>query len=100
MRKPPVRKGECKDNCARCCSILQFIVFKPTNDEEISWDLRDCKIKPISEGKFLITIEKPCKHLQGTRCTIYDKRPDVCRKYPQLHDAEFLPKECSYRFEA
>lgn len=30
------------------------------------------------------------------RCAIYDKRPEVCRKYPTIH--HYMPPECTYNF--
>jgi Fe-S-cluster containining protein len=32
-------------------------------------------------GKFKI---KPCVFLRGNLCSIYDQRPDACRRYPQF----------------
>lgn len=30
------------------------------------------------------------------RCAIYDQRPEMCRRYPQLSD--YVPRECTFVF--
>jgi hypothetical protein len=32
---------------------------------------------------------KPCPFLKDNRCTVYEARPEQCRKYPYLYEPEF-----------
>ena len=57
--------------CGLCCdgSIFSHVELNKDDRERLG----------ISEGNPRLSF--PCKHLNGTRCTIYSKRPKICASY-------------------
>ena len=51
----------------------------------------------VEDGDWYINIKNKCRHLSGEdyRCTIYDKRPKVCRGYKH-DDCDFVEGEYDY----
>lgn len=78
--------------CANCCRVATVTV----NERDIE---RLSRFLRISPAKFIAgyTMESPeegrilrrddaagCVFLSGNDCTVYDDRPDTCRKFPHL----------------
>ncbi len=79
--------------CANCCRSLD--VYLTPDDaqtlsqgihiplEAISTQYLDHTLATVTGewGKFKL---KPCVFLRGNLCSVYDHRPDACRRYPQF----------------
>jgi len=78
--------------CANCCRVAT-VKLAERDIERLARYFR------ISEAKFIAdyTVEDPeegrilrrsdetgCVFLEGTTCTVYDERPDTCRRFPHL----------------
>ena len=89
------RKG-CPPACgATCCTYFALEIDEPTEEadfDNIRWYLLHDKVGVyISEDCWHLLVENPCRALDRLgRCTIYEKRPDLCRaygkKYCEFHD--------------
>lgn len=97
---------ECK-NCGHCCSKFgKEKNFLPIYD----WELESIKkldtenktnTKPTTVFLDLLTKKyfaviygihnSPCIFLENNKCTIYEKRPFVCRTFPMLWTAKLIP---------
>jgi Fe-S-cluster containining protein len=64
--------------CGECCRTMRFELH---DFDEAYWvELHGVKV--VSEGKFLYA-EFPikCKKLKDNLCSIYENRPDLCRRF-------------------
>jgi len=78
--------------CANCCRVATAAVSK-RDIERLARHLRIAPGKLLSEytmedeadGRVLRrTDESGCVFLSGNECTVYDARPDTCRRFPHL----------------
>ena len=76
----------CQECGAKCCRYFCFEIDEPTDYDEFE-DLRwfllheDVSVH-VDEGDWFISIDNVCKMLgPDNRCTAYEMRPDICRKY-------------------
>lgn len=76
--------GDCK---ALCCRYLCFEIDEPDDFEEFE-DLRwylcheGISVHIDEDEDWYIQIDNPCRYLDDdNRCTIYEDRPIICRKY-------------------
>jgi len=73
---------DCKQ-CANCCRSLHA-EFKKSDLRHIATTLGQSieafEKQYMSEGE----VNPPCPMLDGTLCSIYEDRPEVCRTYPHL----------------
>ena len=87
--------------CANCCKELK-IGLTDTDAERLAACLgsaigefhqryldKDDEAEKRGEGVRWRMRGKPCPFLAGNRCTVYEVRPEQCRKYPYLHEARF-----------
>lgn len=70
----------------KCCSYFAFEIDKPTkisDFDNLRWYLLHEKTFIFVEsGDWFLQINTPCKHLTSKfTCSIYKKRPNVCRDY-------------------
>lgn len=65
--------------CGICCSGTLFS-YVDVNQKQAN-ALKDTSVEPYKNEKGKLVFDLPCNALSGTRCTIYDKRPTVCRTY-------------------
>lgn len=79
--------SQCIECGARCCRYFCFQLDTPDSYEEfenIRWYLchRGVSVH-VDEGDWYISIENQCNWLdeKTQRCTNYDQRPLICRKY-------------------
>ncbi|MBY0404791.1 MAG: YkgJ family cysteine cluster protein [Cyanobacteria bacterium] len=101
-----VRTGAC-NQCGKCCKDIYLIhgnetidtlelfeALKPENPEYRHF-------KPVESTENGLQFQ--CMHLSPTnQCTIYQNRPDFCRKYPSEKTILLggaLAKGCGYKFE-
>ncbi|HWB82851.1 MAG TPA: YkgJ family cysteine cluster protein [Bryobacteraceae bacterium] len=78
--------------CGNCCKVATAVVF----ERDIERLARHFRITPArfvaeytseddEEGRILRrTDEAGCIFLEGTTCSVYDARPDSCRRFPHL----------------
>lgn len=90
------RHGEC-DGCGWCCMAIGRVMVKfPFAGRDPEFDA----VRGITDDVRIIEVVDPCSKLdQDTkRCTIYEKRPQTCRKWPEEPD-EIVGTPCTYWFE-
>ena len=64
--------------CGFCCDGRLFSLA-PLTADEASWARR--RRLPLVMHSGTISLEQPCGALEGTRCTVYDERPESCRRF-------------------
>ena len=103
------KKFECKQ-CGKCCSDFGDKKYLPLYE----WDVEilkeeaenkkiSLKIEPLKfflDKKTGIVIvflyglmEEPCPFLEDLKCSIYEKRPLICRKFPLGYTPRFAPEK-------
>jgi Fe-S-cluster containining protein len=77
--------------CANCCRSLH-VEFNKSELHSIAktlgQSLETFQKRFMSEGM----VNPPCPMLNGKLCSIYEKRPDVCRSFPHLEQPEFTSR--------
>lgn len=81
--------------CANCCKAL--VVAPDYRDigelsqhlELSTLDFKKKYMKKDSEGE-LVLKQKPCPFLKNNKCSVYSKRPQLCRNYPYFDKGNFL----------
>ena len=79
-------KKACVNCSAFCCKNLAMEIGKPTNKKEIEdlkWQLHFDTVKVyIHRRKWYQWVAGKCMYLDSNdRCTIYEERPQICRKH-------------------
>jgi Uncharacterised protein family (UPF0153). len=73
-----------------CCTMSDPVALLPDDIERIKKKGHRNFYKKYSmegsDAKFVIRKSAPCQFLKDDRCTIYDYRPFVCRRYPMTVD--------------
>jgi uncharacterized protein len=81
-----MKKQNC-DGCDKCCRYVALEIDAPENKEDydqIRWFLthKDVWIFIDHDDSWNIQFNTPCEKLSKSgKCTIYEKRPIICRKY-------------------
>jgi Fe-S-cluster containining protein len=95
------RKSQCERCTGLCCRYFALPIETPeTRDDydDIRWYLchKDITVF-VEDGDWYINIKNKCRHLsQGDhRCLIYDRRPNICRKYKHA-DCDLVDGEYDY----
>ena len=91
--------GEC-NKCGKCCENI-YSAYMYTEKEfefmkKIFPSYRRFYIKEKDKyGNFIFG----CKYLKDNLCSVYEKRPRLCRKYPQKRLAVYaeMPDGCGYK---
>lgn len=111
---PRYKSGMCNDCVANCCrmpveatmdDLIRMEVVTPFEaGEKMRRVVRKLKKEGIIEGynpsRVMFTLARrpnsDCIFLdpQSRRCTIYEKRPDICRNHPQIGPR---PNHCPYQ---
>ncbi len=83
-------------SCRACCKELRFYthpgLYACSYDELVEfYKARGCTVTR-SEGLLVLSLQNPCPYLADTGCTIYAKRPQVCRENTAKDE---LGKRCS-----
>lgn len=76
------------DNCSKCCENI-YLPFIASPDEKEWLEYHDIEVIENSVGEF-IKINNKCSKLVDGRCSIYEKRPDICRKYECKNNKDFI----------
>ena len=76
------------DSCdGACCKYVAMELDCPEDlddFENIKWYIihKNIRVYIDEEGTWNIEFSTPCKYLNDSnRCSLYDKRPQICRKY-------------------
>ena len=81
--------------CAHCCNVVSpLLTTKDVRRLAGHLGMEEAQLitgylRPSKEkGRYALG-QQPCRFLNGTRCSVYDVRPDDCRSFPHLHKREF-----------
>jgi uncharacterized protein len=77
--------NKCK-GCDLCCRYVVIEIDKPKTEEdfdEIVWFLvhKNVRVFIDNDNSWNLQFDSACEKLKGGKCSIYDKRPSICRKY-------------------
>lgn len=81
--------------CAKCCRALTIAPdYRDMSDLAVHVGLTTLEFKKKytridSEGDSVLR-QRPCPFLKSNRCSVYESRPKLCRKYPYLDQGDFL----------
>ena len=96
-----VKKSQCVKCTGLCCRYFALPIETPEDKDDyddIRWYLchKDITVF-VEEGDWYLNIKNKCRHLseKDYRCKIYDKRPNICRKYRHA-DCDFVEGEYDY----
>jgi Fe-S-cluster containining protein len=79
LTKSVNKTGICR-NCGNCC---RYFVFEPW---QFKFDMNWLHvIGGKMSGKYAL-IHRPCPHLKGNDCVIYDHRPWFCQDWPGKYE--------------
>ena len=97
-----IRKGYCnpKKCNAACCRSIQLITPAKLPDDVRVWLFGFGINTEDNEMGTAITFKSNCKHLdtKTLKCKIYDKRYDICIRFP-WEPRQIRDKKCSYYFK-
>lgn len=65
-------------SCGACCDGSLFRLT-PLSDDEAAWAAR--RHLPLLDAVADPAMAQPCGALEGTRCRLYDERPETCRRF-------------------
>jgi Fe-S-cluster containining protein len=105
IERPGTWKKFNEDLCNNCLALCCYLVIEVTaedlirlgitDEDEVAYDMRNLvkRLKKegiitrcnIPKGRFTLTPRKKggCRFLNSqSRCSVYEDRPDVCRKHP------------------
>jgi Fe-S-cluster containining protein len=94
MNKPKIDIKKLKQQlcieCRKCC--MQVGVYTDTSIYELTesevvhfYEARGATVSKSDEELFIV-FDLPCPHITPKGCAIYEKRPEICRKYSGLHE--------------
>ena len=81
--------------CAKCCRALVIapdyrdVSDLATRTEMTTQEFKKKYMRLDAEGD-LVLRQRPCPFLKSNRCSVYEARPALCRKYPYLDQGEFV----------
>lgn len=92
LAAPIIASIDCKQ-CANCCRSLD-VYLTPDDAASLTAGI-DIPLETIkthyidretaaNEGEWGKFRTKPCTFLKGNLCSVYEHRPDSCRRYPQF----------------
>lgn len=86
MKKTPLGNQDCKGCPGLCCNGLEDSIIRPTTTQDVEnlkWELHFVNTKIFIRNKRWYKMSTgQCRYLgQDYRCTIYDRRPQICRDH-------------------
>ena len=90
MKKLKVLKNKSLITCdkcpAKCCRYVAIELDEPEDGddfEDIKWYVshENIIVGIDNDGDWLIEFKTNCKHIKDNKCSIYEKRPQVCRDH-------------------
>lgn len=77
-------------DCSKCCQNIILPIAVSPNADQIRWiELHDVEVVKI-RGITHLKINQPCNKLNDNKCSIYNKRPQVCKDYTCQEFKEFV----------
>jgi Fe-S-cluster containining protein len=66
--------------CERCGDCCRYLLFPIEDDEDLKGWIRLHGLAVVKDrfGLCYAKVETPCSALEGTICTIYERRPRMC----------------------
>lgn len=103
------RTGKCQpDKCGSfCCTVGPLMMRISQKDRQgnkrfssfFGWQ----EVGTLKDGDKIIAQRMQCRHLKKGRCSIYKKRPKVCKAFPAHPSQEWYKVArqhgCTYRFK-
>ena len=80
-------KLSCVD-CFKCC-VNVYLPFYADDDEKRWLEYHGIEVIKNDIGTF-IKINNKCSKLKDGKCSIYEERPNVCRKYNCEDNKDFI----------
>ena len=106
-RKKADFDAPCQACGGRCCKYLAIGVDAPTSRlaiENIRWYLYHENVSVFADHdkQWYVEFRTPCRAQdKHQRCTVYEKRPDVCRNYGTAEgDCEYYDIPFAHRFDS
>lgn len=95
----------CEGCDAQCCKYVSLEIDTPEDLEDfenIKWYVchKNVQVYVGEDKKWYLEFSTPCRYLdKNNKCSIYDKRPQICRDY-SANDCTFHNKYVElFRFE-
>ena len=106
------KTGNCKQ-CGNCCrDFIIDVQIASVTDFEFTDYLHwinchknvQASVKNFKDRSVEFKINNQCKYLEdngdGTfSCTIQDKKPEICKRYPEEDYADEISRHCGFKFE-
>ena len=88
--------------CDQCCRYVALEIDEPEDKEDfdqIKWFLvhKDVWIFIDHDDSWNIQFNTPCEKLDDKKCSIYEKRPTICRKH-SVENCEKYGEGDSFKF--
>jgi Fe-S-cluster containining protein len=84
------------NGCTECCRSKQLLLLHPEQGDDVE-SYRFQIVTVIETGKQLFALERDsagaCVYLGPSGCTIYDRRPLLCRSFDCRQHYLILPKQ-------
>ncbi len=80
MDRPVDDDSRCKECDGACCRSFSSVKLSWPEYERLR-DLGACRLDFSLTGRHELIIENGCEFLAAGKCTIYEDRPDTCRRF-------------------
>lgn len=107
LRRKYYRTGKCKA-CGKCCTQIYVKHFKHVIKDEKEFEKLQLLhkfytyLKIIGKDEIGLIFECVNLDIKTRRCKIHNKRPSICRRYPQeelFSMGGALSEDCGYKME-
>lgn len=80
LDQPVGDDGRCKQCDGACCRAFPSVPLTWEEYQRLE-ALGSCRLHFSLSGQYRLIIENGCEFLSGSHCSIYEHRPDVCRRF-------------------
>lgn len=80
LESPVDDEGCCKGCDGACCRSFPSVAITCAEYNQLL-DLGATRLHFSLTGKHLLVIENGCEFLKEGKCSIYEHRPDICRRF-------------------